>query len=71
MTSLNKVGNSQSHSCVSKHQCKISYALTAPIGNLQLCLNVDRTDAELACEHVPEKEAVGGGSVVVSLSRMG
>lgn len=30
-----------------------------------------RTAAALACEHVPEKEAVGGGSVVVSLSRMG
>ncbi len=26
---------------------------------------------ELTCEHVPEKDAVGGGSVVVSLSRMG
>ncbi len=31
----------------------------------------DASAQELTCEHVPEKDAVGGGSVVVSLSRMG
>ena len=47
----------------------VLYSALYTVEVLQVCQV--KAPVELTCEHVPEKEAVGGGSVVVSLSRMG